>query len=116
MSFQVKEDSVHYATQDGTRVNEDFVDRMFDKIENIFDNLEDQIENELDEESDKSLGSLLDQAFVKVLRKLKAAHDDLDVELVMAIYRARINVERADNSCDDLHKYDTHQFVFWVQK
>jgi hypothetical protein len=87
---------VHYATQDGVAIDEDFVDKTFDKIENIFDNLEDQIENELEEDSDQSLGSLLDQAFVKVLRKLKAAHHDLDVDLVKAIYRARVNEERGN--------------------
>jgi hypothetical protein len=100
--MKVKERSMFYATQDGTPVDEEFVDKMFDKIENIFDNLEDQIENELEEDSDQSLGSLLDQAFVKVLRKLN--EKGVDVELVKAIYRARLNEERSDHSCDDLHR------------
>ena len=43
-------------TQDGTRIDEDYVEKIFDKIENIFDNLDDVIENELDENSDQSLG------------------------------------------------------------
>jgi spermine oxidase len=101
---RLKELSRHYFTQDGTIIDENFVDRIFDKIENIFDNLEDQIENELDEDSDQSLGSLLDQSFIRVLKKLKAQNDSLDMDLVKAIYRARLSEEKNDNSCDDLHR------------
>jgi hypothetical protein len=75
---------------------------MFDKIEKIFDNLEDHIENELEENSDQSLGSLLDQGFFKMLSKLK--EKGVDIELVKAIYRARLNEERSDNACEDLHR------------
>lgn len=46
-----------YATQDGTEINEDFVESINDKIENLFDNLDDEIENELESDSDESLGN-----------------------------------------------------------
>ena len=45
-----------YATQDGTEINEDFVDSVNDKIENLLENLEDEIEKELESDSDESLG------------------------------------------------------------
>lgn len=32
------------------------MEKLFDKIENIFDNLEDLIENELEEDSDENIG------------------------------------------------------------
>lgn len=99
---------MYYTTQDGTLVSEELVDKIFDKLENIFDNLEDQIENEIDESSDVSLGTLLDQGFVKVLKKLMLqqanSNQPADIELVKAIYKARVNEERHDNGCDDLHR------------
>ena len=51
-----KNDLMHYATQDGTELDDDYVERIFNKIENIFDNLEDLIENELDDDSNQNLG------------------------------------------------------------
>ena len=65
-----KEASIYYVSQDGSVVDENFVDKIFDKIENIFDNLEDQIENELEEDSDQSLGTLLDQVWLYRFLKL----------------------------------------------
>ena len=46
---------MYYATQDGTQVDEDFADKIYEKIEYIFDNLDDQIENELDDNCDQSI-------------------------------------------------------------
>ena len=39
-----------------------------------------------------------------MLKKLKSTDEDLDINLVKAIYRARLNEERFENSCDDLHR------------
>lgn len=52
-------DVMHYATQDGTVIDEEFADKIYEKIEYIFDNLDDQIENELDENCDQSLSGHL---------------------------------------------------------
>lgn len=45
-----------YASQDGTEIDEDYVESVNDKIENLFDSLDDEIENELESDSDESLG------------------------------------------------------------
>lgn len=45
-----------YASQDGSEVNESFVEMVNKKIENLFDNLDDEIENELEMDSDESIG------------------------------------------------------------
>jgi hypothetical protein len=45
-----------YVTQDGKLLNENHVDKIYDKIELMFDSLEDIIENELEEDSNQSLG------------------------------------------------------------
>ena len=45
-----------YADQTGQEYDEDYIDRINAKIENIFDNLEDIIEDKLDDDSNQSLG------------------------------------------------------------
>lgn len=90
-------------TQDGAIIDEDIVDGVYDKIENLFDNLDDLIENELEDESDESIGTLLDDGFVKVLKKL-TKNDQIDIELIKSIYRARLNEERVETSCEDLRR------------
>lgn len=45
-----------YASQDGSEVNESFVEMVNKRIENLFDNLDDEIENELEMDSDESIG------------------------------------------------------------
>ncbi|CAF0978144.1 unnamed protein product [Brachionus calyciflorus] len=94
---------MHYATQDGTLLNEEFVDKIFRKIENIFDNLDDLIENELDDDSDENIGVLLDDGFIKILRKLKS-NENINIEVVKAIYKSRCNEEKYESSCEDLRR------------
>jgi hypothetical protein len=62
------------------------------------------IENELeDDDSDQSIGALANENFAKLLKKIKSQNNE-NVELVKAIYKVRLNVERFDNACDDLRK------------
>ena len=58
-------DSTHYATQDGSKINEDFAEKVFNKIEKMFENLEDDIEDELDESNDKSFCKIF-QTFISI--------------------------------------------------
>lgn len=45
----------------------------------------------------------MDDGFIKILNRLKS-DQNLDVELIKSIYRARQNEEKFESSCDDLHK------------
>ena len=90
-------------TQDGAQIDEEYVEKIFDKIENIFDSLDDVIENELDDDSDQSLGRLLDEIFIKLFKKL-TLNEPANSELIKAIYRARLNEERFETACDNLQK------------
>jgi spermine oxidase len=103
MSKESSDMATIYATQDGKLIDEDIVETISDKIENIFDNLDDLIENELDDESDESLGNLLDDGFIKVLKKL-TKQEHIDVELVKAVYRSRLGEERSETACEDLRR------------
>lgn len=118
-----------YASQDGSEVNESFVEMVNKKIENLFDNLDDEIENELEMDSDESIGryniiysnrqekeensdnktgnlegNLLDEGFIKILKKLSTKNPSVDVELVKSIYRARLYEESVDCACEDLRR------------
>ncbi|RMZ99367.1 spermine oxidase-like [Brachionus plicatilis] len=96
---KITEGSVHYRSQDGTQLDEGFVEKIFDKIENIFDNLEDLIENELEEDSDENM----DDGFIKILKKLKT-NENVNIETIKSIYRSRCNEEKVDNACEDLRR------------
>ena len=54
--IKIVPDSIIYADQTGQEYEEDSIDKIFVKIENMIDNLEDLIENELEDNSDKSYG------------------------------------------------------------
>ena len=51
------EKPTYFATQDGTMINESFVDDITSQIEKVLDKLEDYIDDELDSDSDESLGN-----------------------------------------------------------
>ena len=55
--IKIVPDSIIYADQTGQEYEEDSIDKIFVKIENMIDNLEDLIENELEDNSDKSYGN-----------------------------------------------------------
>ena len=51
-----KRDSGYFSTQDGTQIDEDYVDLVYDKINKMIESLYDTIERKLDDDSDQSLG------------------------------------------------------------
>lgn len=93
---------MYFADQTGQEYDEEQIERIERKIENIFDNLEDYIENELEDDSDQSLGSLLQDAFNKVVKRFDLKQTN--IELIKAVYKARLNLEKHESACDDLYK------------
>ncbi len=95
---------MRYATQDGSPVDEDFFDEITEKIGDLFGKLQEEA-TQLEEE-DKSVGGLLQEAFETFLSVL-TSEMDLDngqVQLVRAIFEARLKEEKNDTACSDLNQ------------
>jgi len=67
-------------------------------LEKIWDYLEDLIEDKMN--NDISLESLLNNEFEKKIKKFNSKED---VELIKAVFRAKINEERHNSACDNLN-------------
>lgn len=96
---------MYYCTQDGMKVDDDDVEQVFEQIENLLDEVEDEVEA-FEEGEDHSLGSMMDTKFntflSKIMSKTQLTPDK--VEIVKAIYQARMKEEKAQTACDNLNE------------
>lgn len=96
-------------TQDGELINDSDVALVYDQIEKIFDNIE-GIADDLEEKGqDITLGSLLDKKFNEYLKSLssKTKLSEEKIQIIKAIYEARLKEEIFDNACADLDQLST---------
>lgn len=89
---------MYYATQDGSKISESYVDKRLIKIENLFDLATLEIDK-LD--VDVSLLSILDASFDELMKSLKL--NSTEKSILKAIYNGRLNEEKSDTACGDLN-------------
>lgn len=91
-----------YATQDAKPVEEDYVDKVNSKIDELYDNAASEIEGL---ESDKSLAQILDENFENLVSELTSEMglDDGQVETLRAMYDAKMKEERITTACEALN-------------
>jgi hypothetical protein len=88
--------------QSGAPVDGDYFEEIYDEIDDIIDNIDDVITGL---KTDTSLLALIDQKFNSYLSK-KISKNNLNsnqVEIIRAIYEARLKEEKFDTSCDPLN-------------
>ena len=94
---------MNYATQDGSKVGEDFFDKITEKIDEILVEIQEKAENI---EEDQSVGDLLNEEFENLLKILveNENFDDSQCQIARTIFEARLKEERNDTTCSDLSK------------
>lgn len=95
---------MHYACQNGKKVDNNFAVSIFDQIEKIFDNIEEEIEK-MNENEDRSIKEIVSLHFKTLLNQLNKQKklDDEKVEIIRAIFNERLKVESVDIACEDLN-------------
>ena len=97
---------MYYACQDGTKVEEDEVDEIFDEVEKVLDKIKAETENMKNEE-DRSVGEMMETYFNEYLNELQNEKNlsNERVETIKAIFKARSREEQVQNACEDLNKF-----------
>ena len=101
---------MNFATQDGSKVDEDFVGKITEKIADLFEEMQEKAGNI---EEDQSVGDLLNEEFENFLKKLVEDEnfDDSQCQIVRAIFEARLKEEKNDTACSDLRQLSAKGWV-----
>jgi hypothetical protein len=93
---------IYFLFQDGSKIDEEFFDKITEKISNLFEEMQEKAENLGDE--DQSVGYLLNEEFENLLQTLisEEGYDNSQAEIIRAIFEARLKEEKNDTACGDL--------------
>ncbi|RMZ99363.1 spermine oxidase [Brachionus plicatilis] len=92
-----KADNWYYSSQDGQRLSDDLVEPVQKEAQCLLENLSEMVdENDLSQ----SIGALLDDLYPDIEKKFEG---EMDSSVIKGIFQAALNVEKFENSCDDLH-------------